>query len=57
MQKNTSDQDALHLMTMHEALTPQLLNHIYKDSHPAIHPLQGIYSLIKRWIKVFLLKI
>lgn len=53
MQQNTSNQDATCLISIHEALTPQLLNHIYKDSQPAVNPLQGMYFLIKRLIQVF----
>lgn len=56
MQQDTSDQDSVYLFNIHEALTPQLLNHIYKDSQPAVSPIQGIYSLIKKLIKVFCLK-
>lgn len=56
MQQNTSNQDATCLISIHEALTPQLLNHIYKDSQPAVSPIQGIYSLIKKLIKDYFFK-
>lgn len=56
MQQDTSDQDSVYLISIHEALTPQLINHIYKDSQPAVSPIQEIYSCIKKLIKAFFLK-
>jgi len=56
MQQETSDQDSVYLISIHEALTPQLFNHIYKDSQPAVSPIQGIYSFIKKLIKDYFFK-
>lgn len=49
MQQNTPDQNSVYFF-IHEAVTPQLINQIYKDNQPTVGLIEKIHSFIKKLI-------